>query len=148
MKAAGGFCPASKAWIWYRKAFSSRQDASTMDTRAELASRAGNETSAVFGTRFGAFWAGLAVMRSSATLARTDFLILPHPALGMFEPTCRVPVGFRTTSFHIISTVWVYPTNVFAATVNFGSQAVVPARYVLDNFEPGQAASCLTTFRV
>ena len=148
MKAAGSFCPASKAWIWYRIAFSSRQDASTMDTRAELASRAGNETSAVFGTRFGAFWAGLAVMRVSFTLARTDFLIPAHPALGMFEPTCCVPVGFRTTSFHIISTVWVYPTTVCAATVNLGSHVAVPATYVLDNLVPGQSPSCLTTFRV
>jgi len=93
-------------------------------------------------------WAGLAVLAFSATLARTDFPIPAHPALGMFEPTCRVPVGFRTTSFHIISTVWVYPTTVCAATVNLGSHVAVPATYVLENLVPGQSPSCLTTFRV
>jgi len=147
MQAACSSRPTSKAWIWYREALSSFLNASIMDTRADLSARAGNETFAVFWTPFGAQVTGLAVIRSSATLARANSSILPHPALGMFELTCRVPVGFRTTSF-IFFTVWVYLTRIFALTVNLGSHAVVPATYVLENLRPGQAPSGQTTNRV
>jgi len=87
-------------------------------------------------------------MRSSATLARANSSILPHPALGMFELTCRVPVGCRTTIFQIFSTVWVYLTIVFTSTINLGPQAVVPTSYVLENLVMFKASPCHTTFRV